>query len=126
MRYQLSSRLRGLLLTLATLGLLAQVACVSPFILPEDAPPSVKYYAALQDYNTVKLIAVRYVQTPSTPLSEGVKVLEIVEEADARIKSVGLAITAQGGNLNDTYTVAASALRMAADELRRIAVKAEE
>ncbi len=117
--YRIVRRFYGPLLALAVVA--SVVACLSAVVVPADAPPSVKYYAVLSDYNTAKLVAVRFVQTPSTSASEGRKILAVVEEADQKIRDVDLEIL-RGGDLNSTYTVAAAILRVAATELRRIAV----
>ncbi len=107
---------------LALLGLLITLpgACLSPLVVPSDAPASVKYYAALTDYNTLKLVAVRFVQAPSTTSSEARKVLELVEATDKRIKQVEAARTA-GALTANRYNLASAMLRQVTHELRAIA-----
>ncbi len=110
------------LAALASLALL--VSCLSPQVVPSDAPASVKYYAALTDYNTMKTIAVRFVQAPSTTSREARKVLELVEGVDARIKQVAVAY-AQGTMTATRFDLAAALLRQITHELRAIAVQEE-
>ncbi len=116
---------RGLALLAFLALLISHTSCLSPLVVPADAPASVKYYAALTDYNTVKLIAVRFVQSPSTTSSEARKVLEVVEEVDMRIKQVEAART-RGLMSTNRYDAAAAMLRHVALELRAITAVQEE
>ena len=111
---------------LALLGFLTTLpsAYLSPMVVPTDAPASVKYYAALTDYNTLKLVAVRFVQTPSTTSSEARKVLALVEATDKRIKQVAAAYT-QGAMTTGRFELASAMLRQVTNELRALAVKEE-
>jgi hypothetical protein len=108
---------RSSLAPLLALALMANtLGCASQLAAQSDRP-AVKFYAAVEDYNTAKYAALEFVRMPSTSLAVSEKILAVVERADAEVLRLwSLTSTPTAGN----YGIATSALRLAQTELRRI------
>ena len=106
---------RGAAAALALLLLVGISGCLA--WQARNAPVSVKYYAALGDYNRAKGAAVVYASAPSTPVEHVEAIIKVVDATDAElekfeeIRKLGLP---KG---DDRYTAAAQLLRYATQRL---------
>ena len=91
--------------------------CVSSG-LPRGADYRHRYFAGLADYNQAKRTALAYVRIPDTPRENAVEIVEIVREADEKIREfeeVRRAIEAPGA---DDYARVITAVEIAVSKLR--------
>ena len=87
MRWPREKSLGGLLGALiVTAIVIGATSCISTEV-PEGARPSVRYLAAIGDYNQAKSIAVSYAAQPDTPVEHVDALLKVVEDGDSYIKT---------------------------------------
>ena len=75
------------------------VSCISTEV-PEGAKPSVRYLAAIGDYQQAKVIATRYAAQPDTPVEHVDAILKVAEDGDRYIKTFE---QLRRGNCNDPH-----------------------
>ena len=147
MRCRRDKSLGGLLGALiATSLVIGATSCISTDV-PEGAKPSVRYLAAIGDYQQAKVIATRYAAQPETPVEHVDAILKVAEDGDRYIKTFE---QLRRGNCNDPhlaeilpeatpqqregicvalevdYASAAGALRTASSVLRQLAKEEAE
>ncbi len=99
-----------LMLATFTLGGCATLAA-------RNASPSVKFYAAVADYNTAKLAAVKYAEIPEVSASRVQEIVTVVELADAAIKGVVMKLAA--GDATDSLLLNSAELLLSASRALR-------
>lgn len=109
---------RSTMVTVLFALLLLQTSCL--MFQARNAPPEVKYYAVVADYNVAKGIAAAYAESPNSSISAIEKIMEVVTEGDAIVQ--GIDHSRVNGNLGDKhFDLAASQLTRIATKLTRMA-----
>ena len=117
------------------------LACVQTSV-PEGAGASHRYFAAVADYTTVKVIAMKYAAQPGTPLPQAEAILKVAEDGDHYVHAVDAVrrgdcsdpmlrevlsdLDLNACELTDAdYSSASGALRIASSVLRQLAQEEE-
>lgn len=111
---------RSALVTLLFALLLLQPGCL--LLQARDAPPEVKYYAVVADFNVAKGIAAAYAESPSSDIEVIEKILDIATQGDKIIMTINH--TRVNGDLSNLhFELAAKQLTALAARLTRLAAE---
>ena len=100
--------------------LLLQPGCL--LLQARNAPPEVKYYAAVADFNVAKGIAAAYAESPSSDIEVIEKILDVATRGDTVIMTINH--TRVNGDLSNLhFDLAAKQLTALSARLTRLAAE---